>query len=64
MELMKEAKRPKGEKKTAQDIQDDIFKEMSSEKKIKLSCELTSFCLKLNSLNGNNKPGKTSLRNS
>ena len=61
---MKEVKRSKGDKKTVQDIQDNIFKEMSAEKKIKLSCELTTFCLKLNSLNGNNKSGKTSLRKS
>lgn len=47
-------------KKTAQDIQDEIFKKMSAEKKIGLALELTSFCLKLNSLNGNIKSRKTS----
>ena len=50
-------------KKTAQEIQDDIFRKMPADKKIKLSCELTDLCLKLNSLNGNSKPRKTSLRN-
>jgi len=49
---------------TGQEIQDEIFKKMSAEKKIKLSSELTSFCLKLNRLNGNNKPRKTSYQNS
>jgi len=47
-------------KKTAQERQDEIFRKMSAERKVKLSSELTSFCLKLNSLNGNNKSRKTS----
>ncbi len=47
-------------KKTAQERQDEIFRKMSPEKKIKLTSELTSFCLKLNSLNANNKSRKTS----
>lgn len=51
-------------KKTAQELQDEIFKKMPAERKIKLSSELTSFCLKLNSLNGNIKPRKTSHQNS
>jgi len=51
-------------KKTAQELQDEIFKKMSAERKIKLSLELTSFCLKLNSLNGNIKPRKTSYQDS
>ncbi len=49
--------------KTAQEVQDEIFRKMSAERKIKLSLELASFCLKLNSLNGNNKPRKTSYQN-
>lgn len=49
-------------KKTAQEIQDEIFRKMPVEKKIRLASELTSFCLKLNSLNGNIKPRKTSYR--
>jgi len=53
-------KKHKKANKTAQDVQDDIFRKMSADKKIKLSSELASFCLKLNSLNGNIKPGKTS----
>ena len=53
-------KRSKKANKTAQDIQDGIFRKMSADKKIKLSSELAAFCLKLNSLNGNIKPGKTS----
>jgi len=36
--------------KTSQEIQDDIFRKMSTSKKIKLASELTSFCLKLNQL--------------
>jgi len=50
--------------KTAQDMQDEIFRKMSAARKIRLSSELTSFCLKLNSLNGNIKPRKTSYQNS
>lgn len=38
-------------KKTAQDIQDEIFRKMSASKKIKLVSDLSSFCLKLNRLN-------------
>jgi len=51
-------------KKTAQEIQDEIFRKMSASKKVKLTSELTSFCLKLNSHNGNNKPRKTSHKDS
>ncbi len=54
----------KKDKKTAQEIQDEIFRKMPAEKKIKLTCELSSFCLKLNSLNGNIKPRKNSNRSS
>ena len=53
----------KKKKKTVQEIQDDIFRKMPADKKVKLSCELTELCLKLNSLNGSSKPRKTSLRN-
>lgn len=41
--------------KTAQEIQDDIFKKMSADRKIKLALDLSKFCLKLNKLNGNRK---------
>jgi len=47
-------------KKTIQDRQDEIFRKMSADRKIKLTSGLASFCLKLNSLNGNNKSRKTS----
>lgn len=50
----------KPNKKSAQEIQDEIFRKMPADKKIHLSSELTMLCLKLNRLNGNNKPGKTS----
>jgi len=46
--------------KLAQEKQDKIFQKMSASKKIKLASELALFCLKLNRLNGNNKPRKTS----
>jgi len=46
--------------KTAQEFQDGVFKKMSPSKKIKLTSELTMFCLKLNRLNGNYKSRKTS----
>jgi len=42
----------------AQDKQDEIFRKMSANKKIKLSSGLTMFCLKLNKLGGNYKPRK------
>ncbi len=50
--------------KTAEDIQDNIFKKMSAQKKIHLVSELSAFCLKLNSLNGNIKSRKTSCKHS
>lgn len=50
--------------KKAQDMQDEIFRKMSAEKKIKISAELADFCLKLNNLNGNIRPGKTSYKSS
>jgi len=49
--------------KTAQEIQDNIFRKMPAEGKIKLTSEFSSFCLKLNKLNkhGNRKAfGKNS----
>ena len=46
-------------KKTAQEIQDEIFRKMSADKKIHLVSELSAFCLKLNSFNGNIKSGET-----
>jgi hypothetical protein len=51
-------------RKTAEERQNEIFQKMSAERKIKLSSELTSFCLKLNSLNGNNNSRKTSYQGS
>ncbi len=50
--------------KSMEDRQDKIFKKMPAEKKIHLVSELSSFCLKLNSLNGNLKSRKASYRNS
>lgn len=50
----------KKKNKTATEIQDEIFRNMSASKKIKLTSELTKFCLKLSCLNKNNKHGKTS----
>ena len=47
-------------KKTAQDVQDEIFRKMSAARKFKLASELALFCLKLNSLHGINRPRKTS----
>ena len=45
-------------KKTSREIQDEIFRKMPADKKIKLASELTMFCLKLNCLHENNKPRK------
>lgn len=36
--------------KSAQEIQDEIFRKMSADRKIKLGSELTMFCLKLRKL--------------
>ena len=49
-------------KPNPQDIQDEIFRKMPADKKLRLVFELSSFCLKLNSLNGNIKPRKTANR--
>ncbi len=57
-------KKIKGHNRSPQEIQDEIFRKMSAEEKIRLVSDLSSFCLKLNSLNGNIKPRKTSYRNS
>lgn len=43
------------EKKSAQEIQDEIFRKMSAERKISLASDFSMFCLKLNRLNGRNK---------
>ncbi|MBU3934562.1 hypothetical protein KKC00_01190 [Patescibacteria group bacterium] len=51
-------------KKSPQEIQDEAFRKMPAAKKIRLVSELSSFCLKLNSLNENIKPRKASYRNS
>lgn len=51
-------------KRQPEEIQDEIFRKMSADKKIRLVSELSSFCLKLNSSNGNIKPGKASYKNS
>lgn len=45
-------------KLSGQEIQDKIFRKMPADKKIRLTSELTAFCLKLNRLNGNTKSGK------
>ncbi len=50
-------------KKSAQDIQDDIFRKMSADKKIKLTSQLTMLCLKLSRIDGNYKSRKTSSQN-
>ena len=38
-------------KKSAQDIQGEVFREMSADRRIKLVSDLTMFCLELNRLN-------------
>jgi len=37
--------------RSAQEIQDDIFRKMSADEKIQVASRLTMFCLELNSLN-------------
>jgi len=41
--------------RTAEQIQDDIFKKMTAEKKIKLTCDFFRFGKKLNRLNDRKK---------
>ena len=53
----------KNNKKLAQEIQDEIFRKMTADKKIQLAFAMSSFCLKLNHLNGRNKSIKTSYSN-
>lgn len=47
-------------KKSAQEIQDEIFRKMPVAKKIRLASELTAFCVKLNQSDGNYRHRKTS----
>lgn len=42
--------------KTPEEIQDEIFRRMSAEKKVKMISQFFEFGKKLNSLNGNRKP--------
>lgn len=51
-------------KKSAQEMQDEVFRKMTVAKKIKLASELTAFCVKLNHLNGNYKSRKPFVKNS
>ncbi len=44
-------------KKSAQDIQDEIFRKMPAEKKIRLTGLVSALRLKLNHLNENRKSG-------
>lgn len=46
-------------KKTAQDIQDEIFRNMTAGRKIKLASDLTMLCLTLNNPYGNTGTRKT-----
>lgn len=52
----------KDTKKEIQEIQDRIFREMSVTKKIQVTFGLNSLCSKLNSIHGNSKSRKTSIR--
>lgn len=56
-------KNRKTDKKSAQDIQDKIFKQISADKKIDIASKLTMFCLELNHLNGDNRPKKSDNKN-
>jgi hypothetical protein len=61
IQIMKRGKiRQKLDKKlSVQDRQDEIFRKMTADKKIKLCSGLIVFCLKLNQLHGNNQSRKT-----
>lgn len=52
--------------KTAQEIQDEIFRKMSADKKVKLASEISMFCLELNKLgkNEDNRPEESLGKNS
>lgn len=50
--------------KTGQEIQDEIFRKMSADKKISLASGLTKFCLELSILNGDHRSKKVSRSNS
>lgn len=50
-------------RKSAQDIQDEIFRKMSVEKKIKLMSDWSAFCLKISRLDSKNGTRKTSQKN-
>lgn len=54
-------------KKSAQDIQDDIFRKMSTQRKFQLTSDFSMFLLKLNRLgnpDGFSKPRTQSRKNS
>ena len=50
-------------KKTAQEIQDEIFCRMSADKKIKLASDFSMFILRLNKLSKDNGFPKTAGKN-
>ena len=61
MDLVKDLSEKLNRKPTTQEIQDEIFRTMPADKKIKLASDLTVFARELNNLkNGNNRPAKSS----
>ena len=48
---MKATTRKPHSQKSAQDIQDDIFRKMSADRKLATAARLSMFCLELNQLN-------------
>ena len=48
----------KKKNKTSRRVQNDIFRNMSAEKKVRLASELSDFCLKLNKIHGGDQTRK------
>lgn len=49
--------------KSVQEIQDEIFRKMSAEKKLKLASDFSMFCLKLHQIGQSHGLSKTSHKN-
>ena len=61
MNIVTKLRQKLSRKPTAQEIQDEILRTMSADKKIKLASDLITFARELNRLeNGNDRPAKPS----
>ena len=65
MDIVAQLQKKLNRKPTAQEIQDEVLRTMSADKKIKLASDLIMFARELNKFkNGNNRPAKSPTQNS